>query len=310
MQKKFFEKQTKQKTYLAVPTSDLPMGWRFDAAGIVSRWLAPKAPRTQYQYQWEVGKFLTWLANNGADPRGALAIPQHVANAYVSYLREHVGIAAANRSVHTLSSLWSHAAKELASYVDLPNVWRHIRLPRPPEQTPYRILSEDQASRMLAACEDDWERAVVSLLYLSGLRVFEAVSARWQDVRYERGRWRLIVHGKGGKTRVVGLTQSTMAALERVREETSPYLLPGRGDKPASTRRAWLAVRRVARRAGIARVSPHWLRHSHASHALRRGVDLLTLQQSLGHSSFRTTLRYLHASPDRTSADVFDGGVD
>jgi site-specific recombinase XerD len=67
---------------------------------------------------------------------------------------------------------------------------------------------------------------------------------------------------------------------------------------------AWARVRRAARKAGLeAVVSPHFLRHSHGTHALRRGADLATVRETLGHASLATTGRYLHARPEKSSGD-------
>ena len=115
----------------------------------------------------------------------------------------------------------------------------------------------------------------------------------------------LTVHGKGGKTRFLKLTDKTAALLEEIRPEDAgpddPVFLSQKGN-PLSTRRIW-DVRVAGKRAGIKKdVSPHFMRHSHASHALDRGAPIHLVQAQLGHASLATTSKYTHARPDDTSS--------
>lgn len=108
--------------------------------------------------------------------------------------------------------------------------------------------------------------------------------------------------GKGGKTRVVRLSRGTWQEVQALRTDETF------GDDrvfPMSACNAWKRVKRAARLAGIKDlpVSPHFLRHSHGTHALRRGADLATVRDTLGHESMSTTSRYLHARPDKSSGD-------
>ena len=103
--------------------------------------------------------------------------------------------------------------------------------------------------------------------------------------------------GKGGKTRVVRLSRGTWAELQALRTDETigeDFVFP------MSAVNAWKRVKRAARLAGISElpVSPHFLRHSHGTHALRRGADLATVRDTLGHASIATTSRYLHARPE------------
>jgi integrase/recombinase XerD len=109
------------------------------------------------------------------------------------------------------------------------------------------------------------------------------------------------VRGKGGRTRVVWLSRGTWDELQALRPagalgDDRVFSMP--------TGNAWDRVRRAARAAGLAAlVSPHFLRHSHGTHALRRGADLATVRETLGHASLTTTGRYLHARPEKFSGD-------
>jgi site-specific recombinase XerD len=125
--------------------------------------------------------------------------------------------------------------------------------------------------------------------YNGGLRVSELVTLRWRNLVEGVAN----VTGKGGKTRVVRLSRGPGTELQALRTAETigeDFVFP------MSAVNAW---KRAARLAGISEVpvSPHFLRHSHGTHALRRGADLATVRDTLGHASIATTSRYLHARP-------------
>ncbi len=112
--------------------------------------------------------------------------------------------------------------------------------------------------------------------------------------------------GKGGKTRHVLLSAATWAELVTLRnggDPDSPVFPSRRGGGHLDPSAAWRIVRKAAARAGIdGNVSPHWLRHAHASHALERGAPVALVRDTLGHASVSTTNGYLHARPNDSSA--------
>jgi len=121
------------------------------------------------------------------------------------------------------------------------------------------------------------------------------------------------VLGKGGKTRTTGLSRSAYAALREIRRPGVDWLFPGESREGHMAREtAARMVATVAHRAKVRvagrPVSPHWMRHSHATHALHHGGDLATIRDSLGHADLRTTSKYLHAQPGVTSTDYLPGG--
>jgi integrase/recombinase XerD len=143
------------------------------------------------------------------------------------------------------------------------------------------------------------------LLYGAGLRVSELCGLRWRDVVERDDSGQITVYGKGGKTRHVLLSVGTWDALSAIRGdagEEAPIFLSRKGS-PLCTSQAFRIVRAAARRAGSDKdVSPHWMRHAHASHALDRGAAVHLVQATLGHSSVATTGRYLHARPTESSS--------
>ena len=182
-----------------------------------------------------------------------------------------------------------------------------------------RYLSEEEVERLLAAAhrrgggKGKRLAALMELLYATGLRVSELValplSAMSRDGRM------LIVNGKGGKERMVPLSEPAMEAVavyQRTREhfmpagrrpdESSPWLFPSRSRAGHLTRnRFGQLLKGLAVDAGVDpdKVSPHVLRHSFASHLLAHGADLRSLQQMLGHADIATTQIYTHVLDER-----------
>ena len=187
-----------------------------------------------------------------------------------------------------------------------------------------KFLSEEEVESLLDAArrrhgaEGSRLLALLEVLYASGLRASELVglplSARSRDGLT------LIVRGKGDKERLVPLSEPAMAALaeyDGVRQRfvpkgrggaaASPWLFPSRSREGHLTRaRLGQLLKGLAADAGIepARVSPHVLRHSFASHLLARGADLRSLQQMLGHADISTTQIYTHVLDERLKALV------
>jgi integrase/recombinase XerD len=151
------------------------------------------------------------------------------------------------------------------------------------------------------------DKAMLELLYATGVRVSELVGLKHQDINLERGF--LVVMGKGSKERVVPLGESAAAALKEylagARQSLlgnigSDYLFISSRHKAISRQMFWERIKHYAFKAGISlTVSPHTLRHSFATHLLDNGADLRAVQVMLGHSDISTTQIYTHVSRER-----------
>ena len=149
------------------------------------------------------------------------------------------------------------------------------------------------------------DKALLTLLYASGGRVSEICGLTWADVQATGESGQVTLFGKGGETRAVKLSVKTWAMLQDLRQGAGAgeaVFISQRG-AAMTPQRIWQIVKAAAETAGIdGKVSPHWFRHSHATHALERGANIKLVQETLGHSDLRVTSMYTHARPDQSSA--------
>jgi integrase/recombinase XerD len=184
----------------------------------------------------------------------------------------------------------------------------HLEAPRPWHRLP-GVLSSEEVDRLLAAREpatprDLRNRAMLELMYASGLRVSELVGLHLADIDFSLGIVRVV--GKGDKERLVPVGEAAVTCLRAYLRDARPRLekgLPseslflGHHGKGLTRQMFWQLIKRAALAAGISKaVTPHTLRHSFATHLLERGADLRSVQLMLGHADIGTTQIYTHLS--------------
>ena len=189
------------------------------------------------------------------------------------------------------------------------DVGRALRLPAVRSRLAERILPEADLHRILSLESNPRNRAILTLLYASGVRVSELCGLCWRDLQPNAEGGQITVFGKGGVTRAIQLPASVWKLITGLRgtgAQPGDPLFRSRKRKDRGVLRPLAIlriVRQAARRAGIdLPVSPHWFRHAHASHALDRGAPIHLVQATLGHASITTTGRYLHARPNDSSS--------
>jgi len=173
-----------------------------------------------------------------------------------------------------------------------------------------KVLSETEVEGLLAAPDPGTplglrDRAMLELLYATGLRVSELVGLTLSQLRLEEGF--LVAFGKGSKERVVPFGEQSEGWLRRYLEEVRPQLAKGRAaavflnyaGRPMTRQGFWKNLGALGRKAGIRSLSPHVLRHSFATHLLEHGADLRSVQAMLGHSDISTTQIYTHIHQQR-----------
>ena len=152
--------------------------------------------------------------------------------------------------------------------------------------------------------------AILNLMARAGLRVSEVVPLRVEDVELNQRKGHVVVRaGKAPKERTVPLPKAAREALREYLATRPPWagerLFVSRTGRPIAPRDVQRLVEKAARKAGLSRrVTPHVLRHTHATRALRQGVDLATVARLLGHESLTTTARYLRPDEARVAEMV------
>jgi tyrosine recombinase XerD len=177
-------------------------------------------------------------------------------------------------------------------------------------QTLPRFLTQEEVDKLLEQPDlnDDAgvrDRAMLELLYATGLRVSELVSLRMADVELEAGS--LSCFGKGSKQRRIPIGRSSIrflknyfTARQRMLEgNRSDLLFVERNGNPITRQKFWKIITRYGESAGLGHVTPHMLRHSFATALIENGADLRSVQMMLGHSNINTTQVYTHVTNER-----------
>jgi len=264
---------------------------------LIQLWLHGKAKNTQAVYDFDIWRF---GESTGGKPFRAVTLGdlQDFADSL-----DHLAPATSNRILSAVKSLLTFGHE--IGYLPF-NVGAALRLRSAKNTLAERILSEPDVHKLIAMEPDERNRILLRLLYAAGLRVSEAASLAWNDLRDRGEQGQITVFGKGDKTRAILLSKDTWRELVSLRGEAGPdepVFQSRKGGRPLTRVQIMRIVRAAAARAGVQSVvSPHWLRHAHASHALDRGCPISLVQATLGHESVSTTGRYLHARPGDSSA--------
>jgi integrase/recombinase XerD len=264
------------------------------------------SPNTREAYRRDLDQCAAFLARNGT-PDWRAATPAQAARWLQSLGRRHRSASVARK----LTALRVFARFLVREKIRTDDFTALLSSPRPERNLP-GTLSASEVGRLLAAANGKdpaslRDRALLEVIYSSGLRVSEAAAATLQQIDLERGLIR--VFGKGSKERVVPVGAKAREALSVYLASGRPHFVKPRTGSAIflsnrgaalSRVRIWMLFRQYGRRAGLARaVKPHALRHSFATHLLGGGADLRAIQEMLGHASISTTQIYTAVEPGR-----------
>jgi site-specific recombinase XerD len=291
-----------------IPTEDQPStGWidalqEFDA-DLRRRGAADKTRRA---YGIDVGQFAMWASKRELEP--PVVTPKALRRYAAMLSQRGAAPSTVGRKLASLRAFYrclrDHGAIE-QNPADL------LTSPKRPQRLP-KVLKPEEVARMLDRIPATTplelrDRALFELAYASGLRSEELVSLDVGSIDFDAEEVR--VEGKGGKTRVVPTGEHALAAVTRYLERARPALRAGdeepalflsKSGKRLSTSDVRRRLRAWARHAQLsAGVSPHWLRHSFATHLLEGGADLRAIQEMLGHASLSTTQIYTRVESQR-----------
>ncbi|PWU17377.1 MAG: site-specific tyrosine recombinase XerD [Candidatus Rokuibacteriota bacterium] len=261
------------------------------------------SPNTLLAYRRDLASYRNFLGREGRDLEN---VGIDDLTRYLGWLRRRgLGSRSVARHLAAIRGLYRHL---LAAGVISRDPTEHLESPEPPRRLPRTLSPEDVVALIEAP---DWsrpdglrDRALLELLYASGLRASEALALRIEDVNLSAGY--VTPTGKGSRQRLVPVGAQALSWLRLYLKTARPMfvkrtdghmLFLSRFGLPLSRQAVWDILKRAARRSGVrAGVSPHTLRHSFASHLLERGADLRSVQAMLGHADISTTQIYTHLS--------------
>jgi integrase/recombinase XerD len=269
------------------------------------------AANTVLAYGRDLERFAQWAADGHLSDHLRPTVRQ--LGGYLSYLREQ-GLEPASVARHLVAlkmfyrflRLDDRAQEAAVELLSSPALWDRIP----------QVLSPESVEKLLGAPEESdrfylRDRALLETLYATGSRASEVVGLKLIDLHLESGFCKCL--GKGSKQRVVPLGSAAIKALEAYLRDLrpaltqsapdAPWVFVSRGGRALTREMLWILVKKYVKRAGLnAKVSPHTLRHSFATHLLAGGADLRTVQELLGHANIRTTQHYTHVDRNRLRA--------
>ena len=233
---------------------------------------------------------------------------RHIVNFMASRKNKGDQVVSIARNLSSIKSFYRFLLREKlitkdpSSTIDTPRLWKKI-----PGVLDLREIERLLAQPNIRTSRGLRDRAIIELLYATGLRVSEASSLNLRDLNLEAGF--IKVQGKGGKERIVPLGKTASHFLSRyikeargkiLKSNTSSSLLISSYKRKLSRQSIWKMIKFNIKKARIRKeVFPHTLRHSFATHLLEGGADLRSVQEMLGHSSISTTQLYTHINKSR-----------
>lgn len=259
------------------------------------------SPHTVAAYRRDLSGFRRFLERRRL-PIGRVG-PDHVARYLLTLRQRGLSPRSVARHLSAVRGLYRFLVREGGIRAD---PTEHLEAPRPPRRLP-RTLSPQEAAALVESPPNDdaagiRDRALLELLYATGMRASECLALRIEDVNLAAGY--VVCTGKGDRQRLIPVGAQALhwvrlylrtARAALVRRADPGTLFVNRGGRPLSRQGLWGIIKKAARRAGVrGAVSPHTLRHSFASHLLERGADLRSIQAMLGHADISTTQIYTH----------------
>ena len=225
--------------------------------------------------------------------------PENITDYLGERYEDRVAVATAARELISLRMFYRFGVEEGYLKEDVPKL---VESPKLAKVLPH-VLTEEEVTRLLSAPDKDTpsglrDKAMLELLYATGLRVSELVKLKKGDINLDEGFLQVV--GKGNKTRIVPVGSYACQAVKdylatRCEEPRRKEVILSRLGKPMTRINFWMRIKKYAQEADIQKdISPHVLRHSFATHLIMHGADLRVVQEMLGHSSVVTTEKYTH----------------
>jgi len=259
-----------------------------------------------YSYSEDLKKYKRYIKRIGiTDPR---KIDRKDITDFLFAQRKRISASSISRMLSTIKNFHRFLLREKIVSSDSSDL---IEAPKLEKKIP-SFLSMDEVTKILKVPnlkkhQGIRDRAILELMYATGLRVSELAKLQILDINLDVGFIRC--KGKGSKERIVPLGKIAERFINKYFNESrprllakkeNPYLFLAQGGRSLSRQSIWKMIKEVVKKAKIKkRVSPHTLRHSFATHLLERGADLRSVQEMLGHASITTTQIYTHVNQTR-----------
>lgn len=256
---------------------------------------------TELSYRRDLNKVVSYLNDQGIDDINKVTATN--LTSYVMYLEKNkFSAATVSRNIASLKAFYHYLVKEGKVSEDAAT---GLHAPKIEKKLP-EILSMDEVVRLLEQPSGDSskeirDKAMLELLYATGIRVTELITLKTEDVNLNMGyivcrdanKERVIPFGNEAKKALTKYLSGTRAAM--VADPNSEFLFANCSGQPMSRQGFWKLIKYYAKKAGIvADITPHTLRHSFAAHLVENGADLRSVQEMLGHSDISTTQIYAH----------------
>jgi integrase/recombinase XerD len=257
-------------------------------------------------YSEDLKKYFNYLDNKGIKEPQKIT-PKDISD-FLFTMRSRISVTSISRVLSTVKSFHKFMVREKISTV---SPAEFIETPRIDKKIP-SFLNFEEVNRILKSPnlknhQGIRDRAILELMYATGLRVSEVSFLKMSDLNLELGFVKC--KGKGSKERIVPFGKIARDFVEKYINEARPklagskgslYIFLAQGARRLSRQSIWKMIKKTVKLAGIKKhTSPHTLRHSFATHLLERGADLRSVQEMLGHSSITTTQIYTHINQTR-----------
>lgn len=261
---------------------------------------------TRMSYQRDLCKLAGFMEAQGISDFADISKEQ--LDAYIAYLKEQkLAAATISRSIASIKAIYQYLCQERS---DVENIAEGLKAPKIEKRIP-EILSMEEVVRLLEqpVGNNDKEirdKAMLELLYATGIRVTELITLSIRDVNLQMG---FIICRDSHKERLVPFGEAARSALVHYLESARENMLLGStqetlfvncSGQPMSRQGFWKLIKYYAKKAGIqSDITPHTLRHSFAAHLVENGADLRSVQEMLGHSDISTTQIYANMNHNR-----------
>jgi integrase/recombinase XerD len=258
---------------------------------VIQLWLHGRSPHTQRAYFKDVQDFLA----NVSKPLHQITLGN--LQQYSDYLHsKEMAPASCRRKIAAIKSMFGFAHR--IGYLVF-DVGKPLRIPACKDKLAERILTEDEVHAVINSVRNKRNRLIIQTLYFTAVRVSELASLKWKDLQARNEGGQLTILGKGGKTNTVLIPVdlwNELLTLPSSVSEDNPVFMSRNGKHlhPGHIRRI---VKKIAMKAIGKGATPHYYRHSAASHAISNGCPLNLIQTQLNHSSLAVTGKYLHSMP-------------